>query len=94
MIHNFLCYGKQNAINSAHLCALLGFSKRDLAAMIEVERRSGIPICASTAAPAGYYLASSRQEMQAYCESLARRIKEIERTRLACVRSIDTLPDI
>ena len=93
MIHEYLSIGQENARTGRELCDLLRITPRDLTAAIERERRAGQPICASTGSPAGYFLAANRQEMERYCCSLRRRAGEIHKTRRACLRSLETLPN-
>ena len=92
-IFPYLDRGKNNAKTGRELCKLLGITSRNLTETIELERRQGHPICASCTAPAkGYYLAECMEEMQDYCRSLARRVGEIEKTRAACERAGELLP--
>lgn len=93
MIYEYLSTGERNAKTARELCDLLHLEKRELTAAIERERRQGSPICASCdRTNPGYYLASSKEEMQRYCNSLARRAKEINRTKKACLETIEKLP--
>ncbi len=93
MIYEYLSEGAENAKTGREICGLLGITIRDLTLAIEAERRAGHPICASTGTPAGYFLAANRQEMEKYCRSLHRRAAEIYKTRAACARMMDTLPE-
>ena len=93
MISDFLPTGAENAITAKHLCKMLDLTPRDVSAAIERERRAGKAICASIAEPFGYYLAANKAEMTAYCQSLLHRAGEIHKTRRACLKTIDTLPD-
>ncbi len=92
MVHELLTEGAENARTAKYLCGLLGFSPRELSKTIERERRAGKPICASTGSNPGYFLAANQYEMRQFCESLAHRAKEIHKTRRACAKTIDTLP--
>ena len=77
--------GAENAISARTLAAVLGL--RDVRAVsrrVELERRSGVPICASVGTPGGYFLPSSPGELKRYLDSLNRRIGEVCRTRNAC----------
>jgi len=73
-----------DAITGSELIKLLGLERlRDLTMLIERERRQGSAICASVSTQRpGYYLADSPDELEAYIQSLNRRIKNIEITRL------------
>jgi hypothetical protein len=92
MIAEYLAQGAENARTGKELCALLRITPRDLTAAVERERRAGLPICASTGDPPGYFLAQDRDEMRRYCDSLLHRIREINGTRRACIKALDTLP--
>lgn len=92
MIFEVLLEGEENAQTGREICALLGIKARDLTAAIERERRQGKPICASTGATPGYYIAPDKETMQKYCISLWHREQEIEKTRMACNSTIDNLP--
>ena len=83
-VSDVLLSGHENAITGSELIKLLGLERlRDLTMLIERERRQGSAICASVnAQQPGYYLASSPTELEAYIQSLNRRIKNIEVTRL------------
>lgn len=85
--------GAENAITAKGLCDLLRLDIRDLTAAIERERRQGSPICASCGNKPGYFLASTKQEMQDYCDSLHHRAAEIYATRQACLKTINELPE-
>lgn len=94
MITEHLREGAHNAQTGRELCKLLQISARELTAAVEAERRAGNPICASTdpAAP-GYFLPADKEELKRYCSSLFRRAGEIHKTRRACLKALDTLPD-
>lgn len=93
MIFEYLGTGQENAKTAKYICQLLAITPRDLTAAIEKERREGHPICASTGATPGYYLAASKEEMERYCRSLWHRAGEIHKTRRACLKSMQGLPD-
>lgn len=93
MISEILMEGEENALTGRSICSILGINLRGLQAAVEAERRAGKPICASCGSSSGYYLASNRDEMEAYCRSLERREKEISKTRRACRKSIADLPE-
>ena len=88
MVAEYLNRGKDNAITGRELCEALEISLRDLTNAVEKERRQGHPICANVGTPRGYYLAADPTEMAEYCRSLDRRVREIRRTRRACLRSM------
>ena len=73
--------GKENAVPGWTLVEILGLKDlRDLTQLVERERRDGSPICASTGAEKGYYLADGPEELEDYLKSLNRRVKNINRT--------------
>ena len=76
-----LSAGKENAVPGWKLVEILGLKDlRDLTQLVERERRDGSPICASTGAEKGYYLADGPEELEDYLRSLNRRVKNINRT--------------
>lgn len=86
--------GKRTAKTAKKLASYLGLkTTRELAKVIQQERRNGAPICATNSFPVcGYYLAETKEEMLSFCSSLLRRAKEIERTRKACLLTVEKLP--
>ena len=92
MIRDFLGKGIATAKTASEISSLMGVDRRELARMIQVERLAGVPICATTSFPFGYFLAENAGEMRRFCGSLSRRLHEIEKTREACVAMIDQLP--
>ncbi len=94
MVYEILLTGKHNAQTSKEICKLLNITTRELTSLIERERRAGKPICASTGAQSGYYIAASQDEMERYCRSLYHRAGEIFKTRRACMATIDQLPEV
>lgn len=93
MVYEVLTTGAENARTGKYICALLNLSPRELTQHIERERRAGKPICAATGANPGYFLAADKYEMQRYCKSLEHRENEIEKTRRACIDTINELPE-
>lgn len=93
MIKELLAHGAENALTGREICKLLHITMRDLTQQIERERREGAPICASTGRRPGYYLAADRREMDRYCRSLFHRAGEIHKTRRACIKAMQQLPD-
>lgn len=93
MIYEHLFEGAENARTGKEICKALKITARELTAAVEMERRQGKPICASTDPKTpGYFLAASQTEMQRYCESLRHRAGEIHKTRRACMKAIEDLP--
>lgn len=82
-IQNFLGQGKDNAVPGRKLMEYMG--TKDLRAVskaVEVARRDGVPICATTSPEGpGYFIAASPDELSGYLRSLDHRLKEIRATR-------------
>lgn len=94
MISEILPTGAENAITSKEIGRLLNLTHREVTKAIEQERRAGKPICAIVGGfTKGYYLAANKEEMQIYCNSLKRRLRQISKTRAACIKSIGDLPE-
>ncbi len=93
MIYEILLEGAENAQTGRTICNMLNITARDLTIAVERERREGKPICASTGANPGYYIPEYREEMAAFCRSLNRRAGEIQKTRRACLKTLDGLPE-
>ncbi len=94
MVSELLFTGEKNALPGAELCRVLKVSPRELTRQIRRERKDGAPICATCGGPrAGYYLASSKLEMQVYCKRLLHRMGEVAATRSACLKTVEGLPD-
>lgn len=82
---DFLLHGAENAITGDSLVREMGLADlRQLTAIIERERKEGVPICASCVCDRGYYLAETPAELEEYIKSLDRRLKNIRLTRTAC----------
>ena len=92
-ISDVLMRGEENAMTGKEICKILDISIRDLTASVEQERREGKPICASVKKPFGYFLAATKDEMHRYCRSLKHRADEIHKTRIACTKTMEGLPD-
>ena len=82
-VSKLLPCGKENAITGGSLVKLLGLHDlRELTQLIELERRAGLPICASTyITHLGYYLAAEPAELEKYISSLDRRLHNVGQTR-------------
>lgn len=98
-ISEILLKGEQNARTAQDLCDIaerMGctLTRRQLSRAIEAERRRGVPICASCHSKTpGYYLAADKSEMKRYCDRLHHRAGEIYKTRRACIKAIEKLPE-
>lgn len=84
MIHELLSKGASNAVPGRQLADALELDTRAFTRQIERERQAGEPICAiTTGADKGYFLAADAEELNRYCKSLDRRLKNIQKTRNA-----------
>lgn len=93
-ISAYLNTGEAEAITGRELCHMLRMTPRELTQAIERARRQGVPICATcNGSRPGYYLAASRRDMERYCRSLWKRAGEIFKTRRACLRTMEQLPE-
>ena len=88
MIAELLQIGRENAQSGREIANMLECSIRDISEQVERERRQGVPICAATGDKPGYYLASSNEELEQYCDKLRKRAIEIFKTRQALVDSL------
>ena len=88
----YLPIGAANAVSGKDLAALLGYKTvRKLSREIELERRSGLPICAANGENKGYFLAASADELERYVKRLNRRIREIRKTHDAVSETLRKL---
>ena len=92
MIADFLGKGIASARTAGEISSLMGIDRRGFSKAVQVARLAGVPICATTSFPFGYFLAEDAGEMKRFCGSLSRRLHEIEKTRQACLAMIDQLP--
>ena len=90
-VASVLCEGRENALTGREICRILGLNDtRDVTVLVEVERRGGVPICATTnSEKPGYFLPETPEELAAYNRSLRRRIKNIAQTLDAMEKSLD-----
>jgi hypothetical protein len=95
-VSEYLKKGIQNAITARQLCEILHCNPRAVSLQVEYERRRGVPICATCGLGnnRGYFLAETKSEMMDYCQRLLVRGKEIFITRQACLKTIETLPEM
>ena len=84
MIRELLMQDASNAVPGRQLASSLNTDVRTIHKLIERERQDGEPICATVAGDdKGYFLAANTRELDAYCRSLDRRLKNIQKTRRA-----------
>lgn len=84
-VSRLLGTGQDSARTAQELATLIGCDQRTITVAIERDRRAGVPICATSGANPGYYLAADAGELTAYCNRLTRRAEEILRTLDALV---------
>lgn len=93
MIAELLNEGAENAKTGRDLAQILGCDIRTVTEQIERERRAGKPICAASRGPkAGYYLAATQEDLQAYCDIVKGRAIELFKTRQALISVLKQLP--
>lgn len=77
-VSSILMTGSKNALPVRDIKRIMGIKAgRDITALIEKERHSGIPVCASSD---GYYLPGTPGELEEYTVRLQRRIRTITGT--------------
>ena len=87
-----LSKGASNAKTGRELAQLFNCNIRDVTIAIAEERRAGQPICAkANGKHAGYFLAETPEELEAYCKQLYHRGGELFKTRRALVKILDQL---
>ncbi len=80
-ITDYLPTGKENAISSKALAALLGFDTvRELQRAIERERQSGAVILSTCSDGGGYYLSNDPLEIAAFIRTLHNRANNMLRS--------------
>jgi len=73
----YLRRGRANARTGAELARLCGYNDdRQVRRIIRAMIAEGIPVAASTGTPAGFYIADSRKEVEAYLQDLRGRLLE------------------
>lgn len=93
MIYEKLPIGDAKPITARELADYFHVGIRFIVETIEKERREGYPICATCDYKnPGYYIAANREEMLSYCMRLSHRVNELQKTRLACLRSLANIP--
>ena len=80
-ISQFLLFGQRNAVPLQQLHKLSGMDSRTARRMIEIERRTGTPICSDN--QTGYYLAEDAAELAQFIRSMQHRAAEIWKTARA-----------
>lgn len=77
-IADFLGRGREAAVPLRHLAHLTGLNEREVRKRIERERRDKCPIVSDC--QRGYWLATTREEIETFCRSMRTRAFEIRRT--------------
>lgn len=94
MIYEMLEEGETNARTAIELSKVLNCRVRSISLLVEQERRQGYPICATcNSNTPGYFKPADKATMKRYCDGLLHRMGEIAKTRRACLKSMDKLPD-
>ena len=84
----YLQPGRKNAQTGRSLAKFFNCDIRLITAAIRRERLQGIPICATSDHPAGYYLAETDEEIQDYCNRLLHRGRELFGARAALLKRL------
>ena len=79
--------GRDHAIPSRVLCDMTGLEDRALRLLIDELIDEGMSIVSVTEPPAGYFVASSREEAQRYSKSLQSRAVKIFLRRRKIIRN-------
>ena len=82
MIHELL-HDEEHPKKGKELALILDLRERDIEAIIQKERREGFPICANSQ---GYYIASTPEQINKYCDKLKRQAIEVFKTRQALIK--------
>lgn len=77
-ISDFIGRSRESATTCRELCALTGLDNRTCRKLIEQERRRGVPIISDNRH--GYWISSSRSEIEHFYTGMRQRAFEIERT--------------
>ncbi len=82
-------YGRDNAIRSKVIADYMRMPERQVRKIIR-ELIKNYPIASTTEAPAGYFIAVTREEVNQYAQSLRNRLIEDARRRRDFLRSAQT----
>lgn len=92
-IENYLPEGGESPVTAKELQRRTGEDVRTITAAIQRRRREGVPIVGSKGENPGYYIAITADDLRNYCGRLKREEAELRRTRRACERIINKLPE-
>lgn len=91
-IADHLPTGRQNAVTSADLAAMLGFrTVRELQKATERERQAGAVILSTCAEGGGYYLSDDPLEIAAFIRTLNSRARNTLRSMESAQNALDEL---
>jgi len=83
--------GRQQAITSRGLSTLTGYPDRRVRLVIEELITEGLPVASITEAPAGYFVATSVEEVKECTETLKSRAVHIFRRRQKLIRNVTNI---
>ena len=91
VIASVLSEGRGNALTGREIKRLLDLKDgRAVSALVERERRGGVPICATCDSKRpGYYIPQTPDELDAYNRSLRRRVRNVTATLDAMEKALD-----
>jgi len=81
MISEYLCKGQENAITLANLARITGLSEREIRKRISDARANGEVILSTTEITGGYYLPSTKEEVQRFVNAMTKRGRSAFRAR-------------
>ena len=87
-ISDYLSRGQSNAIPLRQLQTLTDLDGLTIRRLIELERRSGIPILSDN--KTGYFLAENEVERDAFVKSMLHRANEIRLTAVSIEKGVKT----
>lgn len=92
-IENYLPEGGESPVTAKELKRRTGVNVRMITAAIQRRRREGVPIVGSKGENPGYFIAITADELRDYCGRLKREEKALRKTRKACEKIIESLPE-
>lgn len=80
-LYDLIPCGRANAVTGKQLMAITGTKElRSISKEVELIRRSGTPVCATTGKNPGYFRPETAKELLNYIRSFNRRLREMRRT--------------
>ena len=92
-IEDYLQKGHGNAIHRHELVDMMGSTREEVEAEISTARRMGAPIIETNSTNPAYWLAETRQEMQAFINYLAECERQTAKLRKDCLRTLKNLEE-